>query len=207
MALDIIGPGFGRTGSKSMKLALEQLGYAPCHHMHEVGERPELLPAWDAVSRGEAVDWDEVFDGYRSQVDWPGARVWRELVAHYPHAKVVLTVRDPNAWFDSLEKTILPFIAMRGRHSRPHLDAVAEMVQRLVFEGVFDGRMAERDHAIAVFERHNAEVKASVPADRLLVMDVAEGWAPLCRFLGKPVPDTPFPRTNSSDEFKERIES
>src|SRR5689334_12365820 len=105
MALEIIGPGFGRTGTHSLKLALEQLGFGPAHHMYEVRDHPEQLAAWEAVARGESVDWGEVFRGYCSQVDWPGARVWRELARQWPRAKVILTVRDPDAWFDSVQAT------------------------------------------------------------------------------------------------------
>ena len=117
MALEIIGPGFGRTGTHSLKIALEQLGFGPCHHMFEVRDHPEQLPAWQAVARGEQVDWDQVFRGYRAQADWPGARVWRELARHWPEAKVILTVRDPDEWFDSVQATIAPFLAPRGAHS------------------------------------------------------------------------------------------
>ena len=114
MALEIIGPGFGRTGTHSLKIALEQLGFGPCHHMFEVRDHPSSCRPgrpWHAAS---AVDWDEVFRGYRAQVDWPGARVWRELARHWPEAKVILTVRDPDAWFDSVQATIAPFLAARG---------------------------------------------------------------------------------------------
>ena len=106
-----IGPGFGRTGTNSLKLALEQLGFGPCHHMFEVRDHPEQLPNWEAAARGETVDWDVVFRGYRSQVDWPGARYWRELAQHYSKAKVILSVRDPDSWFDSVQATIAPFVA------------------------------------------------------------------------------------------------
>ncbi len=130
MPLKIIGPGFGRTGTNSLKLALEHLGFGPCHHMFEVRDNPELLADWEAAARGEPVDWDKVFRGYRSQVDWPGARYWRELAQHFPEAKVILSVRDPDAWFDSVQATIAPFIAARGKHPSPHVNAIAEMGYR-----------------------------------------------------------------------------
>jgi Sulfotransferase domain len=95
MALRVIGAGFGRTGTHSLKLALEQLGFAPCHHMYEVRAHPEQLAFWQAAARGELPDWDEVFAGFAAQVDWPGARFWRELAEHFPHAKVILSVRRP----------------------------------------------------------------------------------------------------------------
>ncbi len=201
MSLQVIGPGFGRTGSYSLKIALEHLGFGPAHHMFEVRDNPKLLPDWEAIARGDAVNWDHVFAGYRAQVDWPGARVWAELAARYPAAKVVLTVRDAEDWYRSVEQTILRFMAGRGQHGNDHINAVAEMAHRLIVQGVFDGRLDDRKHAISVFNAHIAKVKATIPAERLLVFDVAEGWEPLCRFLGVPVPSVSFPRLNSTRQF------
>jgi Sulfotransferase domain len=201
MPLEIIGPGFGRTGTNSLKLALEHLGFGPCHHMFEVRDNPELLPDWEAAARGEQADWDKVFGGYRSQVDWPGARYWRELARHFPDAKVILTVRDPDAWFDSVQATIAPFVAARGTHPSPHANAIAEMAQEMIVAQVFDGRISDRDHATRVFREHIAAVQSEIPAHRLLTFDLRDGWRPLCGFLGVEVPGIPFPRTNSSKEF------
>jgi len=201
MPLEIIGPGFGRTGTNSLKVALEHLGFGPCHHMFEVRDNPERLPDWEAAARGEAVDWDKVFRGYRSQVDWPGARYWRELAQHFPDAKVILSVRDPDAWFDSVQATIAPFISARGTHPSPHVNAIAEMANQAIVAQVFGNRMSEREHATRVFREHIAEVKSEIPAHRLLTFDLRDGWEPLCDFLEVEVPGIPFPRTNSSKEF------
>ena len=171
--------------------------------MFEVRDNPELLPDWEAAARGEKVDWDKVFAGYRSQVDWPGARYWRELAAHFPKAKVILTVRDPDAWFDSAQATIFPFVTARGTHPSPHANAIAEMAYRLIAIPTFDDRMTEREHATRVFRRHIAEVQAEIAADRLLTFDLSDGWEPLCDFLGVAVPEIPFPKTNSSKQFHE----
>jgi len=203
MALEIIGPGFGRTGTNSLQLALEQLGYEPCHHMHEIGAHPELLPAWDAVSLGGAPDWDQMFAGYRAQVDWPGARFWRDLATHFPQAKVVLSVRDPDEWFDSVQKTIAPFLAGRGTHPDPHGNAIAHMAHRLIAEDVFDGGISDRARATHRFRQHIDEVEDTIAPERLLVFNVAEGWEPLCAFLGKPVPDGPFPHLNTTRQFND----
>ncbi len=147
------------------------------------------------------MDWDHVFRGYHAQVDWPGARYWRELAEHYPNARVVLSVRDPDEWFDSVQATIIPFLAARGTHSSPHVNDIAEMGHKTVVEQVFDGRLTDRAHATGVFRNHIAEVKATIRPDRLLVFDMREGWEPLCAFLGVAVPDNPFPKTNSSKQF------
>lgn len=200
MTLEIIGPGFGRTGTNSLKVALEHLGFGPAHHMFEVRDNPEQLPAWQALAAGGSADWDAVFRGYRSQVDWPGARYWRELAAYYPDARVILTVRDADDWFDSVEATIAKFLAGRGTYDA-HLNGVASMAYELIAAGVFDGRMSDRSHATALFNAHISEVQATIPASRLLTFDVRQGWEPLCAFLDCPVPKISFPRLNSSKQF------
>jgi hypothetical protein len=201
MALEIIGAGFGRTGTSSLKIALEHLGFGPAHHMHEVRDNPGLLPLWEAAARGETVNWDEAFAGYRSQVDWPGARYWRELAEYYPGAKVILTVRDPDEWFDSVQATIAPFLASRGTNEAAHVNAIAEMAHQLIAAGIFQDRLSDRAHATGLFRAHVGEVQATVPASRLLTFDVRQGWEPLCDFLECPVPPISFPRLNSSKQF------
>ena len=203
MTLEISGPGFGRTGTSSLKIALEHLGFGPCHHMFEVRDNPHLLSHWEKVADGQAIDWDEAFAGYRSQLDWPGARVWRELAAHYPRAKVILTVRDAGEWYDSFSATIRQFDAARGNHPVAHANAIAAMGHKLIFEQVFADQAHDRTHAIAVFNAHIAEVQRTIPSDRLLTFDVREGWEPLCAFLGVPVPVITFPKLNSSKQFVE----
>lgn len=201
MALKIIGPGFGRTGTKSLKIALDQLGFGPCHHMHEVRDNPEQLPAWENAARGGRCDWEAMFSGYVAQVDWPGARYWRELAAHYDEAKVILTVRDPELWYDSMSKTIIPLIAGAGTHPVELLNRIAAWGAEALDRQVFGGNLQRRKHAIRVFEQHIADVRATVPAKRLLIMDVQEGWNPLCSFLGTDVPDTAFPHDNTTRNF------
>lgn len=204
MALDIIGPGFGRTGTSSLKTALEHLGYGPAHHMFEVRDTPGQLAHWQALARRETPDWNSVFAGYRSQCDWPGARFWRELAAFYLDAKIVLTVRDPDEWYDSFSATILRLMQSRESIDDPHLRGLVDMGQVLIETDVFNGRVADRSYAIAKFKAHNAEVQAAFPASRLLVFDVREGWEPLCRFLGCDVPAISFPKLNSSKQFTEQ---
>ncbi|HWA17789.1 MAG TPA: sulfotransferase [Devosia sp.] len=203
MTLEIIGAGFGRTGTSSLKIALEHLELGPAHHMFEVRDNTEAqLPLWEAVAAGGQPDWDQIFAGYRAQVDWPGARYWRELAEAYPEAKVILTVRDPDEWFDSVSATILPFLAGRADHPAP-VRRIAEMADRVVNHGVFGGRMSDRAHAIRVFRDHIAAVKEEIDPARLLVLDMREGWSALCTFLAKPVPAITFPRLNSSRQFND----
>ena len=202
MGLRVIGAGFGRTGTSSLKEALEQLGFGPCHHMFELWEHPEQLPAWQAAARREMPDWTRVFAGYESQIDWPGARFWLELAEHFPDAKVILSVRDEDSWFESVQSTIVPLARARALARSEHMRAVAEVAYEIIAQQTFGGRLTDREHIIAVFRRHNAEVQGAIPAERLLTYQVAEGWEPLCRFLGVPVPDTPFPHSNRRETFR-----
>src|SRR5215471_13244034 len=191
MPLSVIGAGFGRTGTLSLKLALEQLGFGPCHHMLGVLAHPAQAAGWRAAAEGKAIDWDALLDGYAAAVDWPACHFWRELSARYPAAKVVLTARDADAWYESLSATIGKF-ADGSRRLPPN--ALGRII---VMEHTFGGRIGDPAHAKAVYRRHVEAVMAGLPADRLLVFDVAEGWAPLCRFLDRAIPSQPFPRSNS----------
>jgi hypothetical protein len=194
--LKVIGAGFGRTGTLSVKTALEELGFGPCYHMVEVFSKPGAMEQWDAIVRGEPVDWNTIFEGYQASVDWPACAFYKEQMQAYPDAKVLLTIRDPEKWYESASSTIFS-----GVRDRPTDSAHAQMVNALVWEGTFDGKFEDKDYAIAVFNRHIAEVKQYVPAEKLLVYNVKEGWEPLCGFLGVKVPDNPFPRLNDRDNF------
>lgn len=201
MTLQVIGAGFGRTGTNSLKLALEQLGFGPCHHMFEVRDHPEQNRFWQAAADGDLPDWDEVFEGYNSSIDWPSAHFWRELSEHYPNAKVLLSVRDPEKWFKSVHSTIYPvMVGWKDRELEADRDR-GRMAHQLIVEGRFGGRMDDKDHAIGIFNTHIEEVQRKIAPERLLTYDVAEGWGPLCAFLGVAVPETPFPRSNSTEEF------
>lgn len=197
MTLSVIGAGFGRTGTESMKIALETLGFGPCHHMTEVIADSGQLRIWRSISRGEEPDWEEAFAGFNSAVDWPSAFFWRELSKHYPDAKILLTLRSPESWHASMEKTI--FKTLRESTDKESIGI------RLIAERVFGGRLDDRDHAIAVYEENTAEVRAAFGDDRLLTYNIGDGWEPLCRFLVKPVPDVPYPHSNAAEDFTEKI--
>ena len=204
MTLSIIGAGFGRTGTLSLKLALEQLGLGPCYHMNDVFTQAGHAQRWrDAFRSGEA-DWDSLLHGYGAAVDWPSAHFWRPLAAHYPAAKVILTVRDPDAWYESIRSTIFP--AQRRplpASDDPHY-AQLIMPRELILHGTF-GQVEDKSHVLSVYESHNAAVQAQIAPPRLLVYDVKDGWGPLCAFLGVPVPAAPFPRSNTQQDFLDRL--
>lgn len=200
MALRVIGAGYGRTGTASLKLALERLGFGPCHHMTEVLPNPARVALWTRIGEGEPL-WDEAFEGYESTVDWPACTHWRALSEHYPKAKVILSRRDAGRWFESVNETILNPDGCEKLTGTP----MGEMLDRNIWR-LFDGRMDDREHMMACFERHCEEVVRGVPADRLLVFDAKEGWAPLCKFLGVAMPDEPFPHVNTKEETKKMME-
>lgn len=211
--LKVIGAGFGRTGTLSLKVALEELGFGPCYHMTEVFSSPEDVPYWVAATDGEAIDWDTLLEGYRAIVDWPGCAFYTELMQMYPDAKVLLSVRDPERWYESVKSTIylaanrftrpgLSLIPLIGRIFFYERVRVGRMIQKLVWQKTFDGKFEDKDYAIAVFNQHIEEVKQRVPPDKLLVYNVKEGWEPLCAFLGVEVPkDKPFPHLNDQESF------
>jgi hypothetical protein len=200
MSLKIIGAGLGRTGTMSLKVALEQLGFGPCYHMIEVfAHMPESLRQWEAAARGEP-DWDAIFSGYAATVDYPGCTFWRELVAEYPDAKVILSTRNPASWFESVSKTIFgPFSrGMIGNSpAGPFFDST-------VFTDFDQARMDDQVYMTDFFERWNAAVIAEVPSERLLVFEARQGWEPLCDFLGVSVPKTAYPRVNSREDWGNR---
>lgn len=204
MALQVIGAGFGRTGTLSLKLALEHLGFGPCYHMFEVLAQPSHDPVWHAATRGERVDWDALFEGYASAVDWPVAAFWRELSDHYPHARLVLSVRDPQRWHQSVLGTIYAAMSSTPDPDDEQACAHRAMTRELILERTFGGRMHDPEHAIEVFERHNQVVQESFSDERLLVHETGNGWEPLCAFLDCPIPDVPYPHSNTHREFNER---
>ncbi len=202
--IKVIGAGFGRTGTTSLKLALERLGFGPCYHFTEM-LRARHAAEWLRIADGVAPDWNRLLADFSATTDWPAAAWYRELAAEFPDARVILTVRDPIAWHTSVCLTILPLRRALARWM-PGAGRIAELTDKIVWEGTFDGRAEDRTHAVAVYERHCNEVRRTIAADRLLEFDVREGWRPLCEFLGVPVPeDTPFPRANDTARMRRAL--
>lgn len=203
MALEVIGMGVGRTGTYSLKLALEQLGLGPCHHMEEVIKNPSFhVPLWCAAIEGKP-DWQAAYDGYRCAVDWPTAAFWRELSEVYPGARFILTTRDAEKWCDSFSKTIFRLLQARNE-APPEMRIFLEMGHGVTSKTGFKAESGRED-LIQAFRDHCEAVKSAIPAEKLLVYEVREEWGPLCEFLGRPVPDAPFPNTNSREEFWKKV--
>jgi hypothetical protein len=197
--MDVIGAGFGRTGTLSLKVALEQLGLGPCAHMMPLIGDEERSQLFSRAAAGDEASLDKALDGYRSTVDWPGVYFWKQLIEKYPKAKVILSVRDPEKWYASAERTIW---AASNAPRRPGMDRFREMCDATNWYGTFGGRFGDRDHAIRVFTEHNDEVRRTVEPQRLLEYEVGQGWQPLCDFLGTPMPSQPFPRLNDTVSFR-----
>jgi hypothetical protein len=195
MALKVIGAGLGRTGTLSLKLALEQIGFGPCHHMAEVMLHLESVPLWTQAADGNP-NWDAIYKDYAATVDYPGCAFWRQLTDFYPQAKVLLSVRDADQWFESTQATIFSADSINRLSGTP----MRPFIEKTVW-AKFGDRIHDRDFMIDMFRKHNAEVESTTSKDRLLVYDVNQGWEPLCKFLDVPVPATPFPRRNSREEM------
>ena len=200
MGLSIIGAGYGRTGTMSLKLALEELGIGPCHHMEEVFANPPQVPGWQAAVAGESVDWDAVFDGYEATADWPGANFTHDLAAFYPDAKIILTMREVDSWWTSYSGTIMKYLQILPEDLPDHIMAICEMVKVMLDEH-FGAAYDDEQAAKAAYQNHVDKVSNSYEDGRVLCFDVRDGWGPLCEFLGKPVPGGDFPRSNNSEEF------
>jgi hypothetical protein len=213
----VIGAGFGRTGTMSLKVALEKLDFGPCYHMTEVFAHPEHTNFWLSAWRGYPVDWEGVLGGYGAAVDWPACTFYEELMERHPEAKVLLSVRDPERWYESTRDSIYKLSKITSRSpvfraifavssivasGRPTRGSLA---YEIIWDGTFDGRFEDKDYAIEVFERHTVEVKRRVPPEQLLVYEAGQGWEPLCEFLGVPEPDEPFPRLNDAAQMRRRV--
>jgi hypothetical protein len=200
MDIAVVGAGVGRTGTHSLKVALERLLDAPCHHMLEILGDPTQVPAWTDAIEGRPVDWSAMLARYRAIVDWPGGSFWRELSTAYPDALVLLSVRDPESWYRSASNTIFLSFDRMPPELKPWMDSVRKLLHDR-FSDRFDDPTAMMD----AFERHNDAVRSGTPAERLLEWSPGDGWEPICERLGLPVPADPFPVTNTTDEFREMV--
>lgn len=196
--LKIIGAGFGRTGTLSIRYALEELGYGPCYHMKAALTRPWHIPFWLKAIDGKKVNWKRFFRKYSSTIDWPACEFYKELMEEFPDAKVILNIREPNEWYESALRTIY---RIQSYFPWWFPKIFVKMQENLIWQGRFEGRFEEREFAINNFLRHAEEVKKHVPEDKLLVYDVNDGWEPLCKFLGVDMPQNPFPHHHEQKEY------
>ena len=204
MGLKIVGAGLGRTGTHSLKLALEQLLGGPCYHMFEVLQHPDDIAQWELAADGGTPDWKQLFTRYEASVDWPASAYWRELSEVYPDAMVLLSTRPADEWWRSADNTIWA-VSRRDPPPDPVMQAQMRMVKKML-KSRFTPDWSEEGPSKAAFERHNAEVRATVPADRLIDWHPGDGWGPICQGLGIPEPAEPFPHVNTTDEFRAMVQ-
>ena len=206
MALRVVGAGLGRTGTHSLKLALEHLLGGRCFHMSELFERPDLTPILHAAVRGEAVDWAGFPEGFVASVDWPACAFWRELAAANPTAPVLLSTRDSaEQWWSSYSETVVPALT-KAVPPGDHAWLARRAMMMDLMPSTFTPDWSKRESAIAAYQRHNAAVREAIPPERLIDYRAGDGWEPLCTALGMPVPDEPFPLTNTRAEFRADLE-
>lgn len=207
--MKLINTGLGRTGTTSLKAALERLGFGPCYHMFDIVGDQERLKQWEGiVCEGRTPDWEAVFDGYTSAVDGPSSIYYKQIMEAFPEAKIILTIRDGERWYQSTHDTLYQF-AVKSMESPPQEGSPQARLYRvtstLIWDGLFGGRFSDKEHAIEVFRDHNQEVVNSIDPDNLLVYDVKQGWTPLCAFLGVDVPPEEFPHANDTESMRKRI--
>ena len=203
--LKVIGLGYPRTGTMSLKHALELLGFGPCYHMIEVFDRPDDPDFWLGALNNRNIDWEDVFRDFQSTADAPACYFSEALFQHYPQAKYILTVRDAESWYDSFLATVYQAITHPENAPDDQHRKVQAMAQTLLLDTMLEGRFEDRAAAINSYNRHNSLVRSLIPRSQLLEFEVAEGWPPLCEFLEVPIPKEPFPTSNSRAEFQERF--
>jgi len=212
----VIGVGLNRTGTTSLALALDELGFGPCYNLRTLNSEPPRAADWITAETDPALaDWPRIFRGFESAVGSPTSAFWREIAAAFDSAKVILTVRPADGWYESVGATLTEALAPQPAALRlltwqrlGHDDARAKAndeFQERIWEREIGGDFSDRDRTIETFEKHIADVQANIPADRLLVYSVRDGWGPLCEFLGVPEPARPFPRENDRETFRRRL--
>ena len=202
--MKVFGAGFGRTGTMSLKFALEKLRIGPCYHMREVVSRPSHIKLWYDISRGEHPNWNRLFSGFNSAVDFPVCLFYKQLINKFPEAKFILTLRDFDTWYISTANTIykVPSILPDWFEKVVYPIRMFIVMQvNLIWVGLFKNNFSDRDSTKLVYYEHMESVKKIIPADKLLIYNVKEGWEPLCEFLDVDVPDIPFPKVNDTAEM------
>ncbi len=213
MGLHCIGAGAPRTGTASLKTAFETLGFGECQHMESLFNRPHLVDHWVELFKTGKTDYQKLFEGFQSTSDFPGYLLYRNLLDQYPDAKVILTVRDPEDWYESAIRTVhaytpqtfqqkLKMLPKRIKSKRFRgIAKTLRLVEVFLWKGYFEGRFHDKDFAIDKYLAFMEQVRNDVPSDQLLEYKISDGWEPLAHFLGVEVPDVPFPHRNQRDQF------
>lgn len=199
--LQVIGAGFGRTGTHSLGEALEKLGFGPCYNIPEVAKNPGHTEIWETAMDGKPIDWNLLFAEYKSSVEWPAVAFLPELLEYFSDAKFILTLRDPESWYESARTTIFEALELSSHNPDLIKRERSGMKRRLILDRTFGGRYRDKKCALEVYQKHIQNVIDLIPSGRLLQFNIKEGWEPLCSFLGKPIPNASFPKLNERSEF------
>ena len=219
MSLKIIGAGLPRTGTTTLKRSLEILGYDKVYHMKVLLTNPDQYHLWDTLDKTNTTDWDTLYDGYQATVDFPCYPWYKEHMKRYPDAKVILTVRSFDGWYKSIyntvwqagpqtvpQKLVMLFKLLRSPRLRKVVKCI-KLVKKKTYAQLLEGKFLDKANTERLFNEYIESVKAHVPAEKLLVYDVRDGWEPLCEFLGKPVPAEELPHLNKKENFKTMLKS
>jgi hypothetical protein len=201
MTLKILGAGFGRTGTNSLRVALGYLGYNTCYHMFEVKENPEHVHFWNQAYVEDNADWECFFKSYHAAVDWPAAAFWKQITSAFPQVKIIVTVRDPDEWYESVSQTIFKTMTHWEHFKNIETQRRLKMAKRIILDGIFSGQYGDKAHCLAIYQHHIEKVRETIPPGKFLEYNVSEGWDTLCEFLNKDSPDISFPHTNTRESF------
>jgi len=217
MAIKIIGAGFPRTGTMTLKTALEILGFNKTYHYKDLIADSKKLRFWLELENTGQTDFDALFKGFEATVDFPGYPYYKILLKKYPDAKVILTKRDFEKWYESTYKTIWKsarkpiidrlklFIRKLFNKNLRAIFKCIKFMRRVYLKDQFNNNFSSKAHAKNIFFKHIEEVITYVPKKQLLVYDVSEGWEPLCHFLEIPIPNQAFPHLNKKEHFHEMV--
>ena len=201
MPLKVIGAGFGRTGTQSLKIALERLNFGPCYHLFELLRNPKHYQLWENIVFYHNLDFSEIFKNFKSAVDWPASAYWKELYHLDNSTKVILTVRDPRKWYQSMRNTIYKNYLNYLSTDDDRFKKIGDITLKPIFETIFQGAFEDKIKAIHIFNEHIANVKEQIPEKNLLIYTIGSGWDPLCKFLETAIPADNYPNVNTTEEF------
>ena len=216
MSIKVLGAGFGRTGTTSLRSALEELGFGPCYHVYQLFKDPSEIEFWENLYQGKEVDFDSFFTNYQAVFGFPGYYFYRQLMENFPKSVVILSYTDPDKWYEDAANTIFSAEHFKRekedakivRQNNPFiadcLDRIYDLEQSAILNGYFQGRFKDKKYTIIRFKQRIEEVKKVVPPERLLVYEIEQGWKPLCEFLDVPVPDKLFPHLNHPSSFQSK---
>jgi len=210
MALKVIGTGLPRTGTASLKGALQLLGYQQTYHMDNLLNNPSQVHYWVELFDTGSTDYDALFEGFAASTDFPGFFAYKALLKQYPDSKFILTTRDPDIWYESIKNTVYQAVTAFFQKDTPtdsmrRVEGVFQLLDRYLFGQFFKGTFLDKEKTLSLVNAYLDEINAIIPADKMLIYEISEGWQPLCDFLELRVPEIEFPYKNKREDFNTMI--